>query len=104
MNSTGTRSEWVNGTAAVGTGLGVLTFALFPLAIPFVILTIVALLPLAAPLVVVAAVGAVLAGVWIVLRMIARGARRLAGRGRGEAVAAKPHPESAVPQRQRALG
>ena len=89
MDSTGTRSEWVNGTAAAGTGLAVLTFALFPLA---------------APLVVVAAVGAVLAGVWIVLRMIARGARRLAGRGRGEAVAAKPHPESAVPQRQRALG
>jgi hypothetical protein len=104
MDSTNSRSEWVSGTAAVATGLGVLTVALFPLAIPILILTIVALIPLAAPLVVVAAVGAIFAGVWILLRTIGRGARRLARRPDGEGVAAKPHPEAVVPRRQRALG
>jgi hypothetical protein len=103
MDSTDTRSEWVNGTAAAGTGLAVLTFALFPLAIPFVILTIVALLPLAAPLVVVAAVGTILAGVWILLRTIGGGVRRLIRRPSGKGVAPKPHPRR-VPHRQRTLG
>ena len=76
MDSAGSRSDWVSGTAAVATGLGVLTFAL-PLALPFLILTIVATLPLALPLVAVAAVAAILTGTWLGIRAAGRGIRRL---------------------------
>src|SRR5688572_3712 len=51
MDSPSSRSEMVIGIGAAATGLGVLIFALFPLALPIVILTIVATLPLALPLV-----------------------------------------------------
>jgi hypothetical protein len=81
MGSTGSLSDWFSGTAAVTTGLGILTFALAPFAIPIVLLTAVAALPLVLPLVAFAALAA--AG---------RGIRRL-GRGfgrRGERVNRAP--------------
>ncbi|HYH61187.1 MAG TPA: hypothetical protein VD766_04925 [Solirubrobacterales bacterium] len=71
MNPASSRSEWVTGTAAVAAGLGVLMFALFPLALPFVILTIVATLPLVLPLVGLAAV----AVAWLGIRSAGRGVR-----------------------------
>ena len=83
MDSTGSRSDWVIGGAAVATGLGVLMFALFPLALPIVILTIVATLPLALPLVGLTVVVAVLVGTWFGIRSAGRGIRRLGGARRG---------------------
>jgi hypothetical protein len=82
MDSAGSRPDWVSGTAAAGTGVGILTFALFPLAIPIVVLTIVATLPLALPLIAVAAIAVILAGAWLGIRAAGRGIRRL-GRGPG---------------------
>ena len=79
MDSPSSRSELVIGIGAAATGLGVLIFALFPLALPIVILTIVATLPLALPLVGLAAVALVLAGAWFGIRSARQGARRLGG-------------------------
>jgi hypothetical protein len=76
MGDSDSRAETVNGVAAAATGLGVITFGLFPLAVPITILTIVALLPLALPLVPLAALGAVFAGIWIGMRAVARAVRR----------------------------
>jgi hypothetical protein len=104
MDSAGSRDDWVSGTAAAATGLGVLTFALFPLALPIVALTIVATLPLAVPLVVPAAVGAILSGMWLGVRTLARAVRLLRRPARGGRAGARPHPEPAVGARPRALG
>jgi hypothetical protein len=82
MESNGSRADWVSGTAGVATGLGILAFALFPLAIPIVVLTIVATLPLVAPVLAGAAIAAILAGVWLVVRAAGRRIRRLGGPGR----------------------
>lgn len=65
------------GVLGVSTGAGVLTFALFPLALPIVVLTVVALLPLAAIALV---VGAATALIVAPIRLIARIRQR--GRGR----------------------
>jgi hypothetical protein len=54
-------------------------FALFPLALPIVILTIAALLPLALPLVGLAAIAAILSGVWLGIRSAGHAMRRLDG-------------------------
>lgn len=82
MDSAGSRSDWVSGTAAATTGVAVLTFALFPLAIPIVVLTIIATLPLALPLIAIAAIAAILTGAWLGIRAAGRGIRGL-GRGAG---------------------
>ena len=76
MDSLSSRSDWVVGIGAVATGLGVLLFALFPLALPIVILTIAATLPLALPLVGLAATAAIFAGMWLGIRSAGRGIRR----------------------------
>jgi hypothetical protein len=76
MGDSDSRAETINGVAAATTGLGVITVALAPLAIPFIVLTIVALLPLALPLIPLAVLGAVVAGTWIVLRGLVRAVRR----------------------------
>jgi hypothetical protein len=81
MGSTGSGSEWFSGTAAAATGMGILTMALFPFAIPIVLLTIAATLPFVLPLIVVAAVAAILTGAWLGIRAAGRGIRRLV-RGR----------------------
>jgi hypothetical protein len=90
MDSAGTRWEWISGTAAVATGLATLTFALFPFAIPIVALAGVVIVPLAAPVVALAILGAILGGIWLTLRSVARLALRL---GRG------PRRDAAAPQR-----
>jgi hypothetical protein len=59
------------------TGLGVLPFALFPLAVPLLILTIVGTLPVVLPLVAFAAVAAILTGAGIGIGAGGRGVRRL---------------------------
>jgi hypothetical protein len=60
MDRTETRLDWVTGITGAATGVGVLMFALFPLAIPFLLLTILATLPLALPLIAVAAIVTIL--------------------------------------------
>jgi hypothetical protein len=77
MDSTGSRSDWVSGIAGVATALGVLTFALFPLALPILILTIVWTLPLALPLVAFTAIAAILTGAWLGIRAAGRAISRL---------------------------
>ena len=75
MKTASSRSEWVTGAGAAAAGLGVLMFALFPLALPFVILTIAAVVPLLLPLVGLAAI----AGAWLGLRSAGQGMRRFDG-------------------------
>ena len=77
MDSAGSRSDLVSGIAGVAMALGALTFALFPLAIPILILTIVATLPLALPLIVFGALAAILTATWLGIRAAGRGVRRL---------------------------
>jgi hypothetical protein len=60
MDGTESRLDWVSGTSAATAGAGVLLFALFPLAIPILLLTILATLPLALPLIAVAVIATVL--------------------------------------------
>jgi hypothetical protein len=76
MNS-GTRSDWASGAAGAMMGLGILTFALFPFALPLLILTFAAALPFILPLVAVAMLAAILRGVWLGIRAAGRGMRRL---------------------------
>ena len=77
MNSTGTRSDWASGAAGAMTGFGILTFALFPFALPLLILTIAAALPFILPLVAFAVLAAILRGTWLGIRAAGRGIRRL---------------------------
>jgi hypothetical protein len=98
MGSTGSLSDWFSGIAGATTGLGILTFAFAPLAIPIVLLTVVAALPLALPLIAIAAIAAILTGTWRAIRAAARGIRRLGRvlerrhvtRGRTEATGPRP--------------
>jgi hypothetical protein len=78
MDSDGSDSDRVSGIAGLATGVGMLMLVLFPLAIPFVSLTIVATLPLALPLIAIAAIAAVPTGAWLGIRAAGRGIRRLA--------------------------
>ena len=77
MDSAGSHSGWFSGFAAAATGLGVVTFAFFPFALPLLILTVAATLPLVLPLVVLVAVAAVLMGTWRGVRAAGRRTRRL---------------------------
>ena len=76
MNSAGSHSDWVSGTAGAATGVGILTLALFPLAIPILALTIVTMLLLVIPLIAIAAIAAILIGAWHGIRAAGRGIRR----------------------------
>jgi hypothetical protein len=64
MDSAGTRSDWISGTAAAPTGVGMLARPLRP-AIPLVVLTIVAVLPLALSFIAVASIAATLTRAWL---------------------------------------
>ena len=77
MGSTGSLSDWLSGIAAVSAGMGIVTFAIAPLAIPFLLLTIVAALPLAAPLILVAAIAGLFTGARRGIEAALRGVRRL---------------------------
>ena len=103
MGSTGSGSDWVSGTAAAATGAGILTMALFPLAIPMVVLTIVAVLPFALPFIAVAAIAAILRGAWLGVRAAARGIRRLV-RGPGRPGVPRGRPDLAARDALHALG
>jgi hypothetical protein len=75
MRSEGT-TETAVGFLAATTGLGVVTFALFPLALPILILTVASLIPLFAVGLVVAIPVGVIATVVLVIRGILRRAGR----------------------------
>lgn len=72
-----TLSDWA-------VGGGIVTMALFPLAIPFLMLTAVALLPLLAPVV---ALGVVVGVVALPVMIVRAVARRMRARGRARAAA-----------------
>jgi hypothetical protein len=78
---TATRDEAIEEASKWGVGLGIVGIALFPLALPIVILTLVALLPLALPLVALALVGAVVAAPVMLVRRLVRRRRPLEGAG-----------------------
>jgi hypothetical protein len=73
-------AETTSGIAAALSGLGALTFALAPLALPILILTVAALVPLLVVGAVVAIPIALIAGVVAVVRAIGRRGRRSAAR------------------------
>lgn len=76
MDSSADRSDWITGIATVPTMLGILTFALFPFALPGLILAIAAAVLLALPLIVLGAIAALVRGVWIGMRAAGRGLAR----------------------------
>jgi hypothetical protein len=77
MDSNHSWSDVFDSIAAMATGLGLLTFALFPLALPLLILTIAATLPLLLPIALLGALAAMLWGVRLGTRAAGRGVRRL---------------------------
>ena len=74
-----------------GVGLGILAFALFPLSIPILLLTLVFVLPLAVPLVALALVGAVVAAPVMLVRRLLRSRAGRPDRSRSSS----HHPRSA---------
>ncbi|MQA73423.1 MAG: hypothetical protein GEU88_03555 [Solirubrobacterales bacterium] len=80
-------AEGAVGIAAALAGLGVVTFALFPLALPFVILLIAS----TAPLLVVALAAALVGGALTAVGLAVRAVARRAGRRRRE-----PSPQAGV--------
>jgi membrane protein implicated in regulation of membrane protease activity len=85
------RDDVVEEISKWGVGLGIVTFALFPLAIPILILTAVALLPLALPLVALALVAAVVAAPVMIVRRLVRSRVGRSDRSRSSS----RHPRSA---------
>ena len=69
--------EVLDGTAAMTAAIGMVTFILFPFALPCLGLIIVAALLLALPLLALVAVAAILTGTWLGIRAAGRGLRRL---------------------------
>ena len=74
--TTGSAADTASGIAAVLTGLGLVTFALFPLVIPILILTAVFTAPLALIGVIVALPIVILVGVVLAIRAMWRPLRR----------------------------
>jgi hypothetical protein len=70
-------ADILDSITSMATGLGLLTFILFPFALPLVFLTIAATLPLLVPLALLGALAALLWGVRIGTRAAGRGIRRL---------------------------
>jgi Flp pilus assembly protein TadB len=77
-STTPSTAEIVDEVSKWTVGLGIVTFALFPLALPILILTVVAALPLLVP---VLAVGVLVAVVVLPIRLV-RSLRRRAARAR----------------------
>ena len=65
-------ADLVDGTLGVAAGLGIVTTALFPLAIPLLALTAVALIPLLIPLVLIPLTGGLIAAPLLLLRRLFR--------------------------------
>jgi len=90
------RTSWTTGTAGVIAALGMLGFALFPLAIPFVLLTAV----FTAPLLLIAVAAAVPLGIVAALVVAVRAtARRIERRDHDR----RPDPIRARPRSQHGL-
>jgi hypothetical protein len=75
MDSSESQLNGTVGALAVVAGIGVLTLALFPLALPFLILTAVATVPLVLPLLVPVVLVMVIVGIWKGARALGRGIR-----------------------------
>jgi membrane protein implicated in regulation of membrane protease activity len=88
-------SGLVEGSSAALTGLGALTFAFFPLAIPLVALTAVALIPLVAIALAAGLVAAVAAAPLLLVRSVRGRLRRRAPRRRAEGELRRPSPVGA---------
>ncbi len=91
--SSNTRIETVSEVTGWLVAGGILTMALFPLALPFIILTVVALLPLALPVVAIGLIAAVVALPVLAVRTVGRrvaGARRRRDAGRHGGAEATP--------------
>jgi len=76
MDSPGHSSDWVTGSATAAGMLGILTFALFPFALPGLVLVVATGVVLALPLLVLALVFAGLAAAWFGVRAAGRGISR----------------------------
>jgi uncharacterized membrane protein YbhN (UPF0104 family) len=85
-------AEVANELSTWAVGGGIITFALFPLALPIIALTAVALIPLAIPLVALALVGGLIAVPVVAWRWLWRrsGRRSSARRARGQERSALP--------------
>jgi membrane protein implicated in regulation of membrane protease activity len=71
------RTEVIDEVSKWTVGAGILTVALFPLAIPIVALTAIALLPLLVPLIAIGVLAAMVAApVWLVRRLLRRRSSR----------------------------
>ena len=103
MNPAASRTETTFGAAVVTTGLGVVTLALFPFAVPILVLTVVALVPLLLPVILLAAAGAIVVLLWLGLRLFGRGIRHL-GRPRGGDAPSRPAPVAVPAQETRVAG
>jgi hypothetical protein len=65
-------ADLVDNTLGLAAGLGIVTMALFPLAIPLLALTAVALIPLLIPLVLIPLIGGLIAAPLLLLRRLFR--------------------------------
>ena len=71
-----TKDEVIQEVSTWGVGLGILTMALFPLALPILILTLVALLPLLVPLIALGLVAGILAIPFLLGRRLLRAIKK----------------------------
>ena len=91
------RTSWTTGTAGVIAALGMLGFALFPLAIPFVLLTAVFTAPLLLIGVAAAVPLGIVAALVVAIRATARRIERRGGDRRHRAVRARPRTQHGLP-------
>jgi hypothetical protein len=71
-----TRDEVIEEVSKWAVGLGILTMSLFPLALPILILTLVALLPLVLPLIALGLVAGILALPFLLTRRLLRAIKK----------------------------
>ena len=91
------RTPWTTGTAGVIAALGMLGFALFPLAIPFVLLTAVFTAPLLLIGVAAAVPLGIVAALVVAIRATVRRIERRGGDRLHEAVPARPRTQHGLP-------
>jgi hypothetical protein len=84
--------EAIDEASKWGVGAGILIFALFPLAVPILLLTLVAVLPLAVPVIALGLVGGVVAGPVLLVRRLLRSRAGRSVRNRSSS----PRPHSAT--------
>jgi hypothetical protein len=90
QSETPSGAELANELSTWAVGGGIITFALFPLALPIIALTAVALIPLAIPLVLLALVGGLAAAPVLAWRRLRRSGRESRARRRGPERSAFP--------------